>query len=328
LRRILYGVGLVIVLAIALKILRTGSRVEVREHSDAAAAVSVQRGPDGAHVQLDATTRDRIGLQVRPLVSVDLPDSVRGFGRLLDPTALATPVYDYEATRAAFEVADREYRRVQALHRGNINASERDVEAARVAFERERAALQSARARIASLWGSHAVERDDLPALAQSLVSRQVGMARIDLPLGATVSGEPTVGHLLALASVDASPTDAKVLGAAADADPTIQGRGFLLLVEHPPWPPGTALDGWLTVPAAPRAGVVVPNSAVLRHGGSSMVYVQTGDGVFSRRVVHLEHPTTEGWFVTDGIAAGESVVVSGAQQLLSTELGGATEEE
>lgn len=327
-RPILYGVGLLIVLAIGVKVLRTGDRLEVREHDDAAAAVSVQRGPEGAHVQLDAATRERIGLQVLPLVSVELPDAVRGFGRLLDPMVLATPVYDYEATRAAFEAADREYRRVQTLHRGNINASERDLEAARVAFERERAALRSARARITSLWGSQAVERDDLPALAQSLVAREAAVARIDLPLGTTVSGQPTVGHVVALASVNARPIDATVLGVAADTDPTIQGRGFLLLVEHPPWPPGTALDGWLTVPAEPRTGVVVPDSAVLRHGGSSMVYVQTGDGVFSRRVVHLEHPTTDGWFVTDGLAAGESVVITGAQQLLSTELGGATEEE
>jgi hypothetical protein len=58
------------------------------------------------------------------------------------------------------------------------------------------------------------------------------------------------------------------------------------------------------------------------------MAYVQVDEGVFSRRVVGLEQPTKDGWFVTDGLAPGESVVVSGAQQLLSTELGGATEGE
>jgi hypothetical protein len=253
---------------------------------------------------------------------------VRGFGRLLDPTTLVTPLYDYDATRAAFDAADREYRRVQTLHAGNVNASERDVEAARTALERDRAAMWTAQSRVTSVWGSQALARRDLPSLAQSLVTREAGVARIDLPLGTTLSGEPTTGRLVALANARSSPVEATVLGMAADSDPTIQGRGFLLLVEHAPWPPGTALDGWLTVPGPARTGVDVPSSAVLRYGTASYVYVQTDDMTFARRAVHLDQPTKDGWFVADSLAAGESLVVTGAQQLLSTELGGAAAED
>lgn len=292
---------------------------------EAPAAAEVQRGPEGVTIRLDAATRERIGLQVVPLAGMELPDVVRGFGRLLEPGALAAPVDEREAARAAFEAADREYRRVQTLQRGNSNASQRDLEVARAAFERDRAAFRAAEARLVSVWGREAEERRDLSGLVQSLVAREAAVARIDLPLGTVLSGRPTGGRVAALVDAGGGPVEATLLGAAPDTDPTLQGRGFLLLIERPPWPPGTALTGWLAVPGPPQAGVDVPSTALLRHAGRSFLYVQTADDTFARRAVQLERPTGDGWFVAGGLAAGERVVVTGAQQLLSAELAGST---
>jgi hypothetical protein len=302
-----------------------GGEARQSERGEASAAAEVQRGPDGVTIQLAAATRERIGLQVTPLAALELPDVVRGFGRLLEPSALAAPVDDREAARAAFEAADREYRRVQTLQRGNSNASQRDLEAARAAFERDRATFRAAEARLVSVWGREAEERRDLSALVQSLVAREAAVARIDLPLGAVVSGRPTTGRVAALVDAGAGPVEATLLGVAPDTDPTTQGRGFLLLIERPPWPPGTALTGWLALPGPSQAGVDVPSAAVLRHAGRSFAYVQTADDTFARREVRLDRPTRDGWFVTSGLAAGERVVVTGAQQLLSVELAGST---
>src|SRR5262249_37491035 len=151
-----------------------GGEVRQSEPGDARTVVEVQRGPEGVTIRLDGATRERIGLEVTPLAAVTLPDVVRGFGRLLEPSALAAPVDEREAARAAFEAADREYRRVQTLQRGNSNASERDVEAARAAFERDRAAFRAAEARLVSVWGREAEERRDMSALVQSLIARDV----------------------------------------------------------------------------------------------------------------------------------------------------------
>src|SRR5262249_61601036 len=160
-------------------------------------------------------------------------DVVLGFGRVLEPSALAAPVDEREAARAAFDAADREYRRVQTLQRGNSNASERDLEAARAAFERDRAAFRAAEARLVSVGGREAEERRALSALVQSLVAREVAVARIDLPLGTVLSGRPTAGRVAALADAGPTPVEATLLGIAPDVDPTTQGRGFLLLIER-----------------------------------------------------------------------------------------------
>jgi hypothetical protein len=297
------------------------------ESGETSAAPEVTQGPAGMTIRLDAATRERMGLQVSPLSAVELPDVVRGFGRLLEPSALAAPVDEREAARAALEAADHEYRRVQALQRGNSNASQRDLEAARAALERDRAGFRAAAARVVSIWGTEAAERGDLSALAQSLVAREAAVARIDLPLGAALSGHPTAGRVAALVDAGTPPVEASLLGVAPDADPTIQGRGFLLLIERAPWPPGTAVTGWLAVPGPSQTGVDVPGAAVVRHAGRTFLYVQTGDETFSRHEIRLDRPTRDGWFVASGLAAEdrERVVVTGAQQLLSMELTGST---
>jgi hypothetical protein len=298
------------------------------EAGEASTAAEVQRGPEGVTIRLDTATRARIGLQVAPLTAVNQPDVVRGFGRLLEPSALAAPVDDREAARAAFEAADREYQRVQTLQRGNSNASQRDVEAARAAYQRDRAAFRAAEARLVSVWGREAEEHRDLSALAQSLVARETAVARIDLPLGTALSGRPTTARVAALVDAGAAPVEATLLGVAPDSDPMTQGRGFLLLIERPPWPPGTALTGWLAVPGPSQAGVDLPSAAVLRHAGRAFVYIQTADDTFARREIRLDRPARDGWFVVDGLAVGERVVVTGAQQLLSVELAGAISED
>jgi hypothetical protein len=300
-----------------------GGEVPPSERGETSAAAEVRRSPEGVTIRLDAATRERIGLEVVPVVAVELPSVVRGFGRLLEPGPLAAAVDDRAAARAAFDAADREYRRVQTLQRGNSNASQRDLEAARAAFERDRAALRAADARLVAVWGRDAEERRDLSALVQSLVAGEAAVARIDLPLGVAPPGRPATARVAALVDVGDGPLDATVLGGAPDTDPTIQGRGFLLLIERSPWPPWTVLTGWLAVPGAPQAGVDVPGAALVRHEGHSFLYVQTADDTFARREVHLDRPTRDGWFVASGLAAGERVVVIGPGQLLSMELAG-----
>jgi multidrug efflux pump subunit AcrA (membrane-fusion protein) len=285
--------------------------------------------PDAGTVRLDAPTRERVGLGVAPLVAARVQPAVRGFGHVLDPTLLAQPVYDLDAARVAADAAGREYERTQRLARADANASRRDLENARAASAQAQAALRTAQARVVAAWGPQAAEREDLLALARTLIAREALLARIDLPLGTPVGEAPTMGRLRPLAEPDADPLDATVLGAAPDVDPTVQGRGFLLLAPHATWAPGTAVDGWLQLPGSSRTGVVVPASALVRHAGDTWVYVQTSDGVFARRQVHPERPLDDGWFVADaGLAPGDPVVVTGAQTLLSTELGGTVEED
>jgi hypothetical protein len=66
-----------------------------------------------------------------------------------------------------------------------------------------------------------------------------------------------------------------------------------------------------------------VPGSALVRSEGAVWVYRQSGSTEFERVPISLESPLEDGWFVSHGLKAGDQVVTTGAQALLSEELKG-----
>lgn len=302
-----------------------------REGAEASGPVVVRRSVDGAVIQFASGTRDRIGLKATTLQETQLAREVRGVGRVLDPSALAVPFYERESARAALEVAEKELQRVAKLERGSANASERELEAARATLERERAAFESAQTRLLSVFGPELVgRRDELAALVRALAAREVGVARIDLAVGDAPTARPTAARVAVLGDEMGEPEDATLLGPAPDADPVTQGRGYLLRIEHPPWPAGTALVGFLAEGGHATSGVLVPRSALVRYEGRTFVYLERPDdsNTVERRLVEVAQLTRDGAFIPAGLAAGDQVVVVGAQQLLSTELAGAISED
>ena len=61
---------------------------------------------------------------------------------------------------------------------------------------------------------------------------------------------------------------------------------------------------------------MIVPDNAVVRSGERAWVYKQTGDSNFARREITANRPVAGGWFVTNGVAADDRVVVTGAQDI------------
>jgi hypothetical protein len=304
---------------------------EVKKGEEAQSPAVVKRSADGAVIALGPGTRDRIGLQVTTLKKSQRAQELRGVGRVLEPAALAVPFYDRESARTSLDVAEREYQRVGMLQRGNANASQRDLETARAALERDRAAFDVAQARLLSVFGPELVARqDELAALVRALVAREVAVARIDLSVGEAASVHPTGARVAALGDEAEEARDALVLGPAPDADPVTQGRGFLVRIDRMPWPPGTALVGFLALGDRPTSGVLVPRSALVRYEGRIFVYVERPDDIntIERRSIEVAEMTRDGAFIDAGLAAGEQVIVVGAQELLSTELAGAISED
>ena len=68
---------------------------------------------------------------------------------------------------------------------------------------------------------------------------------------------------------------------------------------------------------------MVVPESALVRFQEKAWVYAQTDGTHFARKQVPLTHPlaNNEGWFITEGLKAGDRIVIHGAESLLSEEL-------
>jgi hypothetical protein len=171
-------------------------------------------------------------------------------------------------------------------------------------------------------WGKATAERSDLPALARSLASAEVALVRLDLPAGEALSSSPNSARLTSL-SAEEHPVTAEFFSTAPTMDPQTQGQGFLFLATGNGLAPGTAVTGYMRVAGEASSGVIVPSAAVLRHAGKAWVYLQAGDNEFVRREIPLDRPADNGWFIAGGITLKDRVVVSGAQTILSEELGG-----
>jgi len=308
----------------------------------ASAADGSQRGAgEGSApvLHLDEDALARAGVQLESAQASQLAPEVLAYGRVLDPAPADEALTNLAAAHTAAEIASRELARVEGLARDRENASAREVEAARAAAARARADLELADYRVDAVLGAARGELGDFAELGQRLSRRQAVLVRVDVP-GGTERPQPERGaHLVAYPQVG-EELAARFLGAAPDTDPQRPGWSFLFLVtgrmapsglvgSSPP--PGSPVRARLATSGGALSGVRVPASALLRSEGRLFVFLSQGNGRFERREVAGRVLPDGSAFVTEGVEKGESLVVSGAQQLLSAQrlaAGGGGEED
>ncbi|HVU24810.1 MAG TPA: hypothetical protein VHE13_11860 [Opitutus sp.] len=276
-------------------------------------------------VHLDADQLARAGIKVAAPAFESIAPAITAYGRALDPAPLVSAAADVATARAALDASAKELQRVESLHENGENASAQAVEAARGAAERDRVQLAAARAKLVATWGPQLSNRTDTAHFATELAGGWT-LVRIDVSPDEAMSAPPA-SITVALLAGGTETFDAELLGPAPVADPQFQGRGYLAVVRGESLPVGAALRATLTGDGEPQRLPVLPRSAFVRHEGGVFVFTQTAAGTFARRPVALGRELADGTAVTSGVADNDQVVVVGAQQLLSTELGGGGED-
>jgi HlyD family secretion protein len=147
-------------------------------------------------------------------------------------------------------------------------------------------------------------------------------MARVYLAAGQSVETTATRARIVVFGQ-EATPLEGTRVAFAATVDPTTRGQTVLFRVARASRPlrPGAAVTAYIPIPGPVQTGVIIPREALVRSEGRAWVYAQIGERRFRRQGVSLDAPTEDGWFATSGVAAGDRVVVAGAQTLLSEEL-------
>jgi hypothetical protein len=260
------------------------------------------------------------GILVANPVPAQFSPEIKGYGRILDPAPLVSLINELAAAQAASAVSSNELAR-QKILAPQGNASPRAIQAAEAASIHDELVVQSARDRLVLAWGKELSDRKDLPEFLRELTGQQVALVRINIPGVESWTAVPLSARIV-LPSGES--TQASYLGLATDVDAQVQGRGFIFLVQPNPLRlfPGQGLIGYLKMPGEPVSGVNIPRDAVIRSEGKGWVYVMNAGGeALTRKEIPLDRPTTNGWFVANGITSGEHIVVTGAQTLLSEEL-------
>ena len=235
-----------------------------------------------------------------------------------------------QKAKAALDVSQREYERLNNLYQNERNASAKAVQAAQGAMQSDQAAVSAAKDsvfleqnNIRQQWGD-VLARWLLAGSSEfdRVVRQQDLLLQITLPPGAE-GGAPTTASLQ---TAQGKLLKARLVSQFPRLDARIQSPSFLYVTaNHPGLIPGLNLA--VMLPSGPTLqGVVVPGRAIVWWNGRGWAYVQISDDQFSRREVPAQMPVTGGWFVPlagqpgSPFKPGEKLVINGGQQLLSQE--------
>jgi hypothetical protein len=117
----------------------------------------------------------------------------------------------------------------------------------------------------------------------------------------------------------------ARLVGPSPEADPVTRRAAYLYRADRA-WPgatPGSAviaLAPGKPLPSGSKEDVLVPDRAVVQWEGLAWVYLQRAGGRFQRVRVPTDRPAAGGWIAGHALAPGDTIVVAGAQELLSEE--------
>ena len=253
-------------------------------------------------------------------------------------TQLAAARADLNAALAAVAATQLVYDRTRALNADNKNVSDRAVQDAAASLAAAKTREAGARSVIQMLETSLAsaatsdiryvtVERggDVVEVVAQPGESIEQGtplvrlaqldhlLVRIDLAMGDHLPASGGTATIIAAGFETQPPLGAERLG---------NTLLYRLRQTRPGLRPGNAVTAHFTLPGkgGGEGTVLIPRSAIVQQDGRLWVYVQTKPNRFARKPVPLDMPAAAGFLAAHGFAAGDQLVVTGAQTLLSEE--------
>jgi len=290
-----------------------------------------------AIVRLSAERQKAGGVTVETLNIFTLQPEIAAFGKIVDIQPLLALHVRYQAAAteaeiagAAVELAQKNRNRLTTLHREDIVAG-RDLAQAEAQFQAERAKLEAARRLMREIrhearqsWGDPLTRLafDGESRLFQEFLARSRVLLLIALPNGQSLP--PDRRSLFVARDSDRSAArEAEFISPAPKTDDLVQGETYFFHAPSDRLRAGMRVNAWLPVAGEPLPGVAIPPSALVWHAGKPWVYRQADAETFIRTEVAAYREHGHAWFVDQGFSAGDRIVVTGGQMLLSEEFRG-----
>ncbi len=303
---------------------------------------------------LSDQTQSLSGLQTITLAPVSQHAEFTAYGRAVDLQPLIELRQRYllaltgrRGAAAKFKQAEQNIRRQQDLYREGAT-SKRNMQVQQAQWQADKAQVDASAVQSEAIldearlnWGKKLTEwalSPDNNKLSIFLSGKQT-LLQITLPVNKQLDRNIQSIHIEASGNRSAAGK-AELISAAPQTDAGAQGEsyffqtdgrrncsrqscGIRIIADDNSIRTGMRVTAWIPEQAENRSGVVIPKSALVWHLDQVFVYIKTADQQFSRRIIDQYSVTTGGYFVGTGINAGEQLVVTGAQMLLSEEFRG-----
>ncbi|MGZ8219273.1 efflux RND transporter periplasmic adaptor subunit [Methylomagnum sp.] len=288
-------------------------------------------------VRLTAGRQTASGLAVETLRAVSFQPEATTYAKALDiQPLLALRVRhraaqtDAEVAAAALNLAEKNRARLTSLHQAEIIAS-RELAQADAQWRADQARETAARRLMGEIrreaehaWGvtlARLALDGDAPLLNDLAAHRRV-LLLAALPTGQAAPSQ-SAGLFISRGSDRARAIRAELISPAPATDELVQGETWFFHAPADNLRAGMRVNAWSPLGGGTLEGVFVPLSAVVWQDGKPWIYRRVGGDGFARVEIGAHREYGGGWFVAQGLAAGESIVVTGGQMLLSEEFRG-----
>ena len=288
-------------------------------------------------VFLSAKAQSLSGLQTITLNPVSHQAEFTAYGKAVNIQPLVELRHRYlialterGGATARFKQAEQNIRRQQNLYRDGA-ASKRNLQAQQAQWQIDKAQVDASgvqgkaiadEARIS--WGEKLTEwalSKDTDPLGVFLSGRQT-LLQITLPVNKLLADD--IQNIYVEASGNRiAANKAELISVAPQTDTTAQGESYFFKTDGNHIRVGMRVAAWIPEQGENQSGVIIPKSALIWYMDQAFVYIKTDAEQFSRRTIDQYWATSDGYFVGGGINAGEQLVVTGGQMLLSEEFRG-----
>jgi hypothetical protein len=277
------------------------------------------------------------GLQTIALTSVSNHPEFIAYGKAVNIQPLMELRHRYlvalterGGAAARFKQAEQNIRRQQDLYREGV-ASKHNLQVQQAQWQTDKALFDASGVQGKAIidearltWGKKltewALSADD--EQLSDFLSGKKTLLHITLPVNKQLTDEVRSIDVEASGNRSAA-IKAELISAAPQADATAQGESYFFQADGSRIRTGMRIAAWIPEPGESQSGVVIPKSALIWHMDQAFVYIKTAEEQFSRRPIEHYSATAGGYFVGSGLSAGEQLVVTGGQMLLSEEFRG-----
>jgi len=292
--------------------------------TEAAAAGATVSATEG--VTLRPEQIEKLGLVTQAAQAMEYAEHANGYGVVIGHETIAQSVAEVATARATEQLSRSALRRAKQLS-GTPGAVSADVEeAAAQKAAVDAAAMMLSTQRLSSTLGMNPPwQARDQDAMLHELASGKIKLLRATFPMGSLSGGTPRSLRAARLGVTQPELGWKLKLVWDAPADASIPGRSYFALLERADVAEGERLAVWAPVGEAVR-GVVIPTAAAVMSEGKYWCYLEKKPGTFERVEIDATKPTANGYFVSEGVGAGDPIVITAAGQLLAQELAASAE--
>src|SRR6202142_2713316 len=285
-------------------------------HKPPTAATESKEAADEG-VSLNPQQGQKMGIAVSPAQATSHTPEAAGYAVLIAHETLAQGGADLMTAVAVERQSRAALERIRHLA-GTPGALPADaLESAVRQVAVDQAALALARQRLSAVVGQHPPWKDDDTAALTALADGKIRLVRVTFPLGELGSAAPASLRLAHLNATRASKSWTASALWAAPADANVPGLSFFALVKGSDAGEGEHLLAWAPV-GAPEAGVLIPAAAIIISDNKFWCYLERKPGLFVRIEIDPRMPQADGYFMSQGVAAGDRIVTQSAGALLA----------